>query len=159
MPVTFKPSPGGIFNGYLEGRKRQAKEDENRDPLCLRQAMEDYKIRILSGNRALTEEEKELIREKIAAWLEENCIETEEGQKAFKLFVKDIYRLFGARHDLEYFLEQTMFSATGIKLDLSFLRREIIGNGTLINFDGVEADRVPSRMFPLQYQLHNEDED
>lgn len=53
------------FNGYLDWKKRQTDED----PLCFSRAIETWREQMLSGGTALTEEEKEKIREMIVQWL------------------------------------------------------------------------------------------
>jgi len=176
--MTVGSNSGNNFNGYLDWKRRKAEEAD--DAIDLKQAMETWKEQMLSGGTALTEEEKEQIKALIANWLEENPLETEEDMAAFSAFVKYLYTTFGAKHDLMDFIAEVVIGSwleenpteTGKNKDafLEFINRikavldkadrnAIIGNGTFINFDGNKADPVPSRLFPLQYQLQVNDAD
>ena len=173
MNISGNTAPTGLW--YGEYKAMRAKEDE--DYLCLRSAIENWQEQMLSGGTALTDEEKEKIREMIKAWLEENPLETEEDKAAFTAFVKQLYKMFGARHDLMYFIEETMIAkrmdANPSESKESFLnftslvksaldkvnthlRNITTNNRTFVNFGGNEIDPVPTRLFPLQMQLKAE---
>ena len=168
---------------YAEWKAMNAKEED--DAFCLRNAIENWSEQKLTGGRALTDEEKEKIRELIANWLEENSLETEEDKRAFSAFVKKVYLKFGAKHDLMDFIEETMIAkwleanqfevpletrsqrdafaaftrilSIAMEMAKTSIRDLAVGNGTLINFDGQEMDPVPSRLYPLQMRLQVEE--
>ena len=174
----------GNFNGYLAWKaRRQEEEDENDGLLNFRRAMDDFKINTLSGGSALTEEEKEIIREKIAAWLYENTPVSQENiadfKAAFKAFVKELYAMFGARHDLLDFVGDTMVSkytndnpietergkinfqlfstaVTSVLNDIIRLRAVSMPDRPNISFADGKADPVPSRLLPVQIKLSDE---
>ena len=140
------------FNGYLAWRERRAKEE---DELCLKQAIEDFKIKTLSGGTALTDEEKEKIREIISQWLEQNPLETEDDKAAFKAFLKQLYIEFGAKD----FLLDVVLAKLGDKLDTSDSLKLMADIRANLIFGGTGADPVPTRLLPLKFQLQNEDPD
>lgn len=171
MPVNIGTKPAGMW--YNEWKALKSKEKE--DPFCLSRAMDNWETKMLSGAAALTEEEKEQIREAVARWLEENPLKTDEDKQAFTAFVKQLYMSFGARHDLMYFIgdvavshwiENNPLETEQDKVDFSNFVSLVEGslekvseamrdyrNRPLLNFDSKEADPIPSRLFPLQFEL------
>jgi len=71
-------------------------ETEKKDPLCLKVAIKAYKDKMLTG---LTDEDKEEIKKRIQAYLQEHTVETEEEMAAFLAFVKALYAEVGYPED------------------------------------------------------------
>ena len=71
-------------------------ETEKKDPLCLKVAIKAYKDKMLTG---LTDEDKEEIKKRIQAYLQEHTVETEEEMAAFLAFVKSLYAEVGYPED------------------------------------------------------------
>ena len=173
--VGAHTTPSGMW--YVDWKAMQKdKAEDGEIGLCFKTAIENWELQMLTGGTALTEEEKEQIREIIAQWLDENPLKTDEDKAKFTAFVKLLYEKFGARHDLMYFIGETTISlwleenpveterdkiafvnfirlVEGALHDAKAALSDIV-NRPFINFGGVEADPVPSRLFPLQFALN-----
>jgi len=151
------------FNGYHAWKAKQEEED----PLCFNRAIETWSKQVLTGATLLTDEEKELIRERIAAWFEENTLKTDDDEIAFRMFIKDLYAAFGARDDFFDFvaeeikalwIEENTLATDGHKEKfMEFVKRL---NSVLDEFNiANRANIAPSRLIPLQYQLQGASHD
>lgn len=140
------------FNGYFAWRQ---KRDEEEEEFCFRQAIDDFKVKTLTGGTALTDEEKEKIRELISRWLEENPLETEEDKAAFKAFLKQLYMEFGAKD----FLLDVLPAKLGDKMEPSAMLDFMDNVRAHLKFGETESGPIPTRLLPLQFQLQSEDPD
>ncbi|MCL1987038.1 MAG: hypothetical protein FWG64_03580 [Firmicutes bacterium] len=142
---------------------KQAQNGNEEDNIAnFGKAVDEWKNQVLSRGTALTEEEKEQIKEIIARWLEENPLETDEDRQKFRAFVQEVYTMFGAKHDTAYILEDTILSIFDERTNLSQFARETLLN-VLDTLNPSRANRTetsenvefvaPSRIYPVQINL------
>lgn len=92
---------GESFRQVMEQHTKMNTTQKELNPVCLRTAIKAYKDEKLTG---LTDEDREIIEERINLYLKYNPIKTEADLMLFKLFVRNLKREFGFKGEIDYML-------------------------------------------------------